>query len=122
MNTPGQRFEAEEQIRDWHSQASRRNDNGDGTGAQGSSRIGAILSRLRRSAGSNVSERGDGVFGNSQGVPVEALLHVVARGELSPRAAQGLVQGRISTSALLQAVAWGEISPNAARHLLAQQV
>ncbi len=120
MNTPGQLFEAEEQIRDWHSQANRRGDDGDGTGDHESSRFRALWSRLRRSAGSNVSERGGGVFGNSQGVPVEALLQAVARGELSPRAAHELVQGRISTLALLQAVAWGEISPNAARHLLAQ--
>ena len=122
MYTPGQVLAAEEQIHAWHIQSSRRGDSKHATSDQGPSRLAALWSRLRGSAASNALESGDGVIAHSSGIPVEALLQAVARGELSPRAAHAIVQGRISTLALLQAVAWGEISPNAARHLLAQQV
>ena len=112
--TPGELYDAEEQIRQWHARSLQP---GPGQGATYSKSgrrrglVAAIRRRLQTSAG-----HGDG--GSEAAISTRSVLDAVARGELTPRAAQRLLEGRLSTLALLQSVAWGEISPQAAQHLL----
>jgi hypothetical protein len=112
MYTPDTINIAEEQVRQWHQQAQVWPSNQEATRG-GSVRV-SFISRFKNS----VLRRAHGIE-NGTHVPAVRLLEAVARGELSPKAAQRLLQSHVSTLGLLQAVAWGEISPGAAQHVLA---
>ncbi len=112
MYTPDTINTAEEQVRQWHRQAHVWPSNQEAT-SRGSMRA-SFISRFKN----NVLRRAPGTK-NGTNVPAVRLLEAVARGELSPKAAQRLLQSHVSTLGLLQAVAWGEISPGAAQHVLA---
>ena len=119
MSTLVELFDAEEHIRQWHTQRLGYNPEMDGGGSKQPRRswrtaVGGWLiagRRLTSPAGATAGAAGDSLSPLS-------MLDAVARGELSPKAAQRVIQGHVSTLALLQSVAWGEISPSAAQHLL----
>lgn len=104
--------EAEDKIRQWHQQWAAMPA---AVAAPGGSktRWRTLWSRVRRYRWTRCTV-------TAGSLPTSRLLEAVARGDLSPKTAQRLLDAQASTLALLQAVAWGEISPGAAQYVLGQ--
>jgi hypothetical protein len=119
MSTLVELFDAEEHIRQWHAQRPGYNpEMDDGEDVQHRASWRATIDNWL-AAGRRMTWRSKIATRTAvDSLSPLSVLNAVARGELSPKAAQQVIQGQVSTLALLQSVAWGEISPNAAQHLL----